>query len=309
MKRVNLSSRLMVVMLAVMVVSCSGKGGESDAARALSLARDIEGDIDRVNEAAEAYKKVAADFSQTLSGKKAAGRAQRLLSIVDQIDGFQTAHEDSLPSVAQQILSKAPNYEPILFRLGNYYAARTKLYTRAASKYRDPGMAARLLRVWSYQDSLWSGYAFRPTHKDRRMRDALCVHAVNTARMLEGLKRYEEALQVVERGLEYGSGKDELSNAKVFAAFYKFRTGDSDGAYAYAEEALQNADLGVYLQARAHHVQGLIMTYRYQDNDTIEDLDKAIKSLNAAVDLDSGIGDARALLKELRKVRGVKQAS
>jgi tetratricopeptide (TPR) repeat protein len=309
MKLVNLSSRLMVVMLAVIVVSCSGKGGESDAARALSLARDIEGDIDRLNEAAEAYKQVAADFSETPSGKKAADRAQRLLSIVDQIDGFQTAHEDSLPSIAQQILSKVPNYEPVLFRLGNYYAGRTKLYTRAASKYRDPGMATRLLRVWSYQDSLWTGYAFRPTHKDRTMRNALSVHAVNTARMLEGLKRYEEALQVVERGLEYGSGKDELANAKVFAAFYKFRTGDSDGAYAYAEEALQNADLGKDLQARAHHVQGLIMTYRYQDHETVEDLDKAIKSLNAAVDLDPGIGDARALLKELRKVRGVKQAS
>ena len=104
-------------------------------------------------------------------------------------------------------------------------------------------MTARLQRVWAFQDSLWSAYPFRPTHTDRAMRNALCLHAVNVARMLEGSKRYDEALDAIGRALSYGGGKDELAEAKVFGSFYRFRTGDSDGAIAFAKEALKNEDL------------------------------------------------------------------
>jgi tetratricopeptide (TPR) repeat protein len=225
------------------------------------------------------------------------------------IEGFKAVPEDSLPSVAEAILKNAPNYEPVLHRLGHHYANRSKLYTRAASKWRNQGMTAKLKRVWAFQDSLWSGYPFRPTHKDRTMRDALCLHGTNVARMFEGINRYNEALGAIYRALSYGSGKDELARAKVFGAFYRYRTGNADGAIAFAKEALKNEDLEDALRARAYHVIGLVSIGRYQDHKSIVDLDEAIKFLNEAVGLDPGNGNARALLKELRKARGALQAS
>ncbi len=294
--------------LVVGMLACSPDRGEPEAARATSLARDIEGDIDRLDEAIDAYRKIETEHGTTPSGKKAATRAEQLASITGMISGFQSAPEDSLPSVAGAILRKAPNYEPVLYRLGNHYADRSKFYTRAASTWKDSQMGNRLLRVWTFQDSLWSGYSFRPTYRDRRMRDVLCRHAINVARMMEGLKRYKEALGVIEQGIVYGSSKDALAEAKVFGSFYRFRTGDSDGAFTMAGEALENEDLENRLKGRAYHVRGLVSTYRYQDNNQVGDLDEAIKSLNEAVVLDPAVSDARALLKELRKARGSLQA-
>jgi tetratricopeptide (TPR) repeat protein len=299
----------MVLVVSVSMMACSGANRESEAAREVSLARDIEGDIDRLDGAIEAYKKIGATFGDVASGKHAGERASKLASIAGMIEGFKTAPEDSLPSVAGAILRKVPNYEPVLHRLGHHYANRSKLYTRAASKWRNPGMTGRLKRVWVFQDSLWSGYSFRPTHKDRTMRDALCVHGTNVARMFEGSKRYDEALEAIDRAISYGSGKDQLAEAKVFGAFYRFRTGDADGAVAYAKEALQNDDLEDSLRSRAYHVIGQVSVGRYQDHKSVVDLDEAIKSLNEAVGLDPGNGNARVLLKELRKARGALQAS
>ena len=297
-------------VLAIGMLACSSSDrGEPEAARAASLARDVEGNIERLDEAIEAYRKIATEYETTPSGKKAAERVNQLASITGMIDGFQSAQEDSLPSVAGAILRRAPNYEPVLHRLGNHYANRSKLWTRAASTWKNAGMGDQLLRVWSFQDSLWSAYPFRPTHEDRAMRDVLCQHAINVGRMMEGLKRYDEALKVIERGIAYGSSKDGLAEAKVFGSFYRFRTGDSDGAFTMAGEALENGDLKNRLKGRAHHVRGLVSIYRYQDNNQVDDLDEAIKSLNEAVVLDPAVGDARALLKELRKARASLQAS
>ena len=291
-------------------VACSGpETREPEAARALSLARDTEAELDRLDEAIEAYRKVSTDFSGTPSGKKAGERVEQLSAITGMIDGFRTAEEDSLPSVCGAILSLAPNYEPVLFRLGHHYADRSGIYARMASTWKDRSMAGRLTRVWTFQDSLWSGYSFRPTHKDREMRDILARHAVEMARMMQGQKRWEEAENLIDRGLEYGSGKDILAQARVYGSFYKFRNGNSDDAYKMAGEALEHEELEDKLQAQAHHVRGLVMTYRYQDHKEIADLDQAIKSLNEAVGLDPGMGDARSLLRELRKTRGKLQAS
>ena len=297
-----------VLLVAVGIVGCSGPNMESEAARESSLVRDIEGDIDRLDEAIAGYKAIGANFGDVRSAKKAEARATRLASISEMIEGFKTAPEDSLPSVAAAILKRAPNYEPVLHRLGHYYANRSKLYTRAASKWRDQGMSAKLKRVWAFQDSLWSGYPFRPTHKDRTMRDALCLHGTNVARMFESIKRYDEALGAIDRALSYGSGKDALARAKVFGAFYRFRMGNADGAVAFAKEALENENLEDTMRARAYHVMGQVSVGRYQDHKLVVDLDMAIKSLNEAVGLDPGNGNALALLKELRKARGGLQA-
>ena len=297
-------------VLVVLASACSDSGeGEPEAARAVSLARDIEGDVTRLEEAVEAYRKIATDYSYTPSGKRAATRADELGSITGMIEGFQTAAEDSIPSVASAILSKAPNYTPVLFRLGNHYASRSEFYTMAASTWKDQNMADRLMLVWAFQDSLWSAYPFRPTHEDRGMRDVLCGHAIDMARMMEGQKRYKEAGDLIDRGLEYGIGKDVIAEAKVYGAFYKFREGDSEGALTMSGEALENEDLEANLKAQAHHVRGLILTYRYQDNKQVPDLDQAIKSLNEAVGLDPDMTEARTLLRELRKTRGKLQTS
>ena len=295
-------------VIGLSLISCT-PDQEPEAARSISLARDIEGDVDRLGEAIEAYRKVASDYGETESGKKASERAEELAGIADMIPRFLSAPEDSLPSVSGAILRIAPNYEPILYRLGTHYAERSKLYTRMASTWKDPAMGDRLMRVWNFQDSLWSAYLFRPTHGDRGMRDVLCRHAINVARMMGDQKRYSAALSVIERAIFYGSNKDELAEARVFGAFYMFRNGDSDSAYSMATEALENDDLVDKHRAKAYHVQGLISTYRYQDNKQVVDLDQAIKSLNEAVVLDPGIGDTRALLKQLRKARGKLQAS
>ena len=311
---VQLSRRFRVKVMGVLVllclVACSGSDrGESAAAREYSLARDIEGDIDRLDEAIGAYHKIASDFSSTESGKKASNRTAELASITDLIDGFHAAPEDSLPSVCGVILTKAPNYEPVLYRLGNYYAIRSRFYTRMASTYKDNVMAGKLIRAWTFQDSLWSGYSFRPTHADRGMRDVLCDHALLVARMLEGLKRYDEAAAVIDRGIVYGSNKDALAEAKVYGSFYKFRGGASDSAFVMAGEALENEDLEDRLRAKAYHVRGMIQYYRYDDHKNNSDLDNAIKSLNEAVVLDPGLSEARTFLKHLRKHRGTLQAS
>jgi tetratricopeptide (TPR) repeat protein len=299
-----------VVLMMSCMIGCSDPSTqEPEAARAMSLARDIEGDVDRLDEAIKAYQEIEEKHGDTPSGSRAAVRATELSSIADMIDGFQTAHEDSLPSVAGAILRKAPNYEPVLYRLGNHYANRSKLYARAASTWKNEHMAERLTRVWNFQDSLWSAYPFRPTHEDRGMRDVLCGHAVGMARMMQGQKRWKEAEALITRGLEYGNGKDILSEASVYGAFYKFRNGDSAGAHEMAGEALENDDLEEKLKAQAHHVRGLVMTYRYQDHKEVADLDQAIESLNQAVGLDPGLGDARTLLRELRKTRGKLQTS
>lgn len=306
----NLTHGLLTLILTALVAACSGSDrDETEAARAYSLARDVEGDIERIDEAIAEYRKIADQYPSTPTGKQAATRADQLGSITGMLAEYRSAPEDSLPTVSAPILQAAPNYEPVLFKLGEHYAARAQLYTRVATKFRGENRVNRLVRVWAYQDSLWSGYDFRPTHKDRTMRDLLCRHAVDTARMLEDYKRYADALEIVQRGIEYGSSKEWVDEAKVFASFYRFRTGDEDGAFALAGEALENDALDKPLLARAHHVRGMISTYRYQDKKETTDLDQAIKSLNEAVVLDPGMADARALLKELRRERGKLQTS
>ena len=303
-------TRLVAATCVIVAVACSGpESDEPGAARALSKARDVEGDLTRLSDAITAYDEVAKTFHKTDSGKWAAERVTQLKAIVDLMPGYEAAPEDSLPSVSGDILRLAPNYEPVLHRLGAHYAGRSKFYTRAAASFQDSAMTRRLLRVWAFQDSLWSGYEFRATHEDRQMRDMLCQHSLDVARMFEGARDYSRADQIIQRGLDYGSGKDIVSKAKVYGSFYKFRTGSEDEAYRMAGEVLENSDLEDRLKAKAHHVRGLIMTYRYQDHKQVADLDKAIESLNAAVDLDPAIGDARSLLRQLRKTRSKLQAS
>ena len=308
-QRMKLLSALALGSL-ILVTACSDKDqGEPEAARTASIARDLEGDIDQLDAAMATYQKIAADYANTPTGKRCSERYAELASIRPMLEAFKTAEEDSIPAVSMRILRKAPNYEPVLYRLGSHYADRSKLYTRAAATYKDEAMANRLLRVWNFQDSLWAAYPFRPTHEDRGMRDVLCRHAINVGLMLKAQKRYQEAQVVLDRGITFGNNKDLLAEAKVYGAFYRFRNGESDAAFKVAGEALENEDLDKKLRAQAHHVQGLILTYRYQDNKQIADLENAIESLNEAVGLDPGIGDARDLLRELRKTLGKLQTS
>ena len=123
--RRSFSTGLCAALTIGMLACSSSDQGEPEAARATSLARDVEGNIERLDEAIEAYRKIATEYGTTPSGKKATTRVAQLTSITGMIDGFQSAHEDSLPSVAGAILRKAPNYEPVLHRLGNHYANRS----------------------------------------------------------------------------------------------------------------------------------------------------------------------------------------
>ena len=82
--------------------------------------------------------------------------------------------------------------------------------------------------------------------------------------------------------------------------------GRLDHAQAAFDDALRlNPDVAVHVYSNKGAIYNLLERYQR----AIYDLDEAIKSLNEAVVLDPAVGDARALLKELRKARASLQAS
>ena len=119
--------------------------------------------------------------------------------------------------------------------------------------------------------------------------------------MLESIRRYDEALRIVNRGLEYGTGEDAVAHARVFAAFYTFRAarykeGIDLAMKALAYEFLENDD-----KARANHVMGLCYWRLYERGNGSSDLQKAIDALNEALHIDPELRAPRELLKELRQ--------
>ncbi len=285
----------------ILVVSCEDR--EQQAAYEVGHARDLEEQIQDIRNAIEGYQRVAETFAGTPSGRRARNRAEQLLAIEERAGALATAVGDSVYIIGTEILQAAPSYPPAMRGVSMHLYQKTRLWGRAAATRRDQNMVERVLDAWAFQDSIWSSYVFRPVPEDRKAKDLLCAHSVEVARMLEGLRRYKEALEVVTRGIEYGEDRAVLSKAKVFASFYQFRSGAFDQAIDTAEDALANEHLSANMKARANHVIGLGYTYKYQDTESIEDLDAAISALNMAIGLDPAMGDVRKLLKQLRKTK------
>ena len=299
--------RLSYVCLAgLLTFGCGGQDArlEKEAQAAYYLVhRDSEDSIDRLSQALEDYSALAAKYTGTQTAQEALDRVEQLKLAGALLAKADSVPKDSLKVFYRRAVDLAPGYAPAVRKLGTLYYNDTHLGGRSAAMLGSDEIADRVLRTWRQQDSLWSDFRFRPTPGDREWQDRLCKQATDVARMLESIRRYGEALQVVSRGLHYGAGEDVVFRAKVFAAFYTFRAARYEEAIALAGEALAYEHLSDNSKGRAYHVIGLSRLQLHERTKDLADLDAAIEALNASVGADPSMGEARKLLKALREQR------
>lgn len=262
--------------------------------------RDLEEQVDSLPQTIEQYAGIAEEYGDTPSGRKAAvrhGQLAKARALLAESDSLGAGQRVPLYS---RVDSVAPGYPPVVRTLGRHFYNSTYLASRRGAMTREPEVIRSVIEIWGQQDSLWSKYEFRPTEQDKAWRDKLCRQATDVARMLEGARRYAEALQIVSRGLEYGVGDDAIAHARVFASYYTFRSARYEEGVDLARKALDYEFLEKENRARAHHVIGLCFWRLSERRKQSSDLQKAIDALNEALRIDPGLTPARDLLKELR---------
>lgn len=262
--------------------------------------RDLEEQVDSLPQTIEQYAGIAGEYGDTPSGRKAAVRHDQLVKAQVLLAGSDSLGAGQWVPLYSRVDSVAPGYPPVVRALGRHYYNNTHLNSRSGATTRHPWIIQSVLSVWGRQDSLWSKYEFRPTEADKAWRDKLCRQATDVARMLESVRRYADALQVVSRGLEYGVGDDAIAHARVFAAYYTFRSARYEEGVDLARKALDYEFLEKENRARAHHVIGLCFWRLSERRKQPSDLQKAIDALNEALRIDPGLTHVRDLLKELR---------
>ncbi len=297
-------SRVIVVFLGLaLCVGCDNEGARraKKAERMYYVVfRDMEERLETLPQTIAQYSEIAEKYGDTPSGTKAAERHEQLTKAQALLAGSDSLGDGQWVSVYTRVDSVAPGYPPVVRSLGRHFYNNTYLASRSGAITRHPAIIQSVLKIWGQQDSLWSKYEFRPTPADKDWRDKLCMQATDVARMLEGVRRYPEALRVVSRGLVYGAGDDAVAHARVFAAFYTFRAaryreGVDLAGKALAYEFLANED-----RARAHHVIGLCYWRLSERSKASSDLQAAIDALNEALRIDPENRAVRELLKELR---------
>lgn len=274
-----------------------------EANRLYERARDQEESFETLEEAIQLYVDLAQTHPGTEAGQKASVRVEQLREATPFIAGADSLVPDSMVVFYEEFNRRVPDYAPAIRKLGRLYYDRTYLLGRTAAQMRVGSFAQTTMSLWAKQDSLWGAYTFRATSGDRAWQDRLCRQALDVARMLEELGRFKEALVVLNRGIDYATGEDTIAEAKVYAAYYTFTTGDNAGAIRLADEALLNEHLSGPDRARAYHVLGLGYTYTYENSRELPDLDSAIQALNESVTIDPGMTEAKELLKTLRSLR------
>lgn len=301
--------QFMAGLLALAILAgCAGpRGDEQEAARQMLLARDLEEEFDALPKAITRYGEIAENFSGNPSAKKAGQRKQMLERAQALLSRRSEVREDSLQALYESVLPVAPDYLALLKRLGTIYINQTHLAARAAAQTGIIEMKDQVMVTWGKQVGMWDRYDFRPIPADRVWQDHLGRHALDVAQMLMGrFYEYEQAMQVLERGMAFASGDDVKARLKVHMAYGRFRHGKTEDlvrGIALAEEALAYPFLADEDRARAYHVIGLCHTYIYQESQALSDLDAAIRALNECVNIDSGMTEARDLLKSLRQQR------
>ena len=265
--------------------------------------RDMEERVEDLPQTIAQYAGIAEDYGETPSGRKAAERVAQLEAARALLAGLDSLSAGEWVSVYARVDSVAPGYPPVVRALGRHFYNNTYLASRSASMTGRSELIEGVLIAWQRQDSLWTKYEFRPTEEDKAWKDRLCRQATDVARMLEGVRRYPEALRIVSRGLEYAVGDDAIAHASVFAAYYTFRAARYEEGIELAKRALAYQYLEKDDQARAHHVIGLCF-WRLSDrrNDSSA-LQKAIDALNEALRIDPELTSVKALLKELRLIQ------
>lgn len=279
---------------------------ESDAQRALASARDLEEELTDLPQAIARYGEIATQFPQTEAAKKARSRQAMLERVQTRLADRDSVSQDSTQIFYEAVVEIAPDYFAALKKLGTNYSNQLHLNAPLAARMGMVVAKDHSLKIWAKQDSMWSRYAFRPIPSNRFWQDQLCKDALKVTKMLiaQAFRDYDRALAVINRGLDYASGKDVISQAKVYAAYCTFwqgRNEDLERGIALANEALSYEFLSDNDRTRAYHVIGLCHRYLYQDSKDIADLDAAIKALNEAVNIDGDMGEVKELLKEARQ--------
>ena len=262
--------------------------------------RDMEERVEFLPRTIEQYAGIVREYGDTPSGRKAAERHGQLVRARVLLAGADSLGEGQWAPLYSRVDSIAPGYPPVVRALGRHYYNNTYLNARSGATTGHPWIIQSVLDVWARQDSLWSRYEFRPTEADKAWRDKLCRQATDVARMLESARRYAEALQVVNRGLEYGVGDEAIAHARVFASYYTFRSARYEEGVDLARKALGYEFLEEEDRARAHHVIGLCFWRLSERRNDPSDLQHAIDALNEALRIDPGLTPVKELLKELR---------
>ena len=297
-------TRLILVFLCLaLCVGC-----DNEAARRAKKAerlyyvvfRDLEEQVETLPQTIAGYAEIAEEYGDTPSGKKAAERHEQLVKAQVLLAGSDSLGDGQWVPVYSRVDSVAPGYPPAVRALGRHFFNNTYLASRSGAMTRHPAIIRTVLEIWGRQDSLWSKYEFRPTEADKAWRDKLCRQATDVARMLEGARQYAEALRIVSRGLEYGVGDDAVGHARVFAAFYTFRSARYAEGVDLARKALAYEFLEKEDRARAYHVMGLCYWRLSERGGGSSDLRMAIDALNEALRIDPELTHVRELLKELR---------
>jgi len=297
------------VLCCVFLAGCAAdKTSEQQAERMLVTARDLEDGMDTLPNAIARYAEVVAKYPKTEAAKSASSRQDQLLKIQEMFAEGLPEDPDSVVAFYEKATRVAPGYFALLKKLGTIYFNQTTLLNPSAVKTRYKGYKDESVVVWEKQDKLWQTYTFRPLPSDRLWQDNLCRQAIDVAEMLidKEFSEFDRASNVLQRGLHYGNSEDVRAKAKVVAGFCAFRKGKKENlqeGIALSKEALDYEFLTDMDRARAYHVIGLCYTYLHQDTGEMADLDAAIKALNECVNIDSGMADARDLLKSLRQIR------
>ena len=299
-----------VVLLLFGLVGCGGQNAlESDAQRMLASVRDLEEELVDLPQAIARYGEISAQFPNTEAEKTARARRVMLEQVQARLADREVIPKDSILVFYEGVVEIAPDYFAALKKLGTHYSNQIHLITRFAANTGAVQIKEQAIGIWVKQDSLWSRYTFRPIPSNRFWRDQLCKDALNITEMLiaKSFRDYNRALDIINKGLDYASGEDVISQAKVYAAyciFWQSKAEDYQQGVALAREALSYEFLSDNDRARAYHVIGLCYAYIYQDTEDMTHLDEAIRALNEAVNIDGNMGEAKLLLKELRQQRG-----
>ena len=298
-----------VVLLLFGLVGCGGQSAlESDAQRLLASVRDMEEELVDLPQAIARYGEISAQFPNTEAEKTARARRAMLEQVQARLANREAISKDSILVFYEGVVEIAPDYFAALKKLGTHYSNQIHLITRFAANTGAMQIKEQAIGIWEKQDRLWSRYTFRPIPSNRFWQDQLCKDALNITEMLiaKSFREYDRAQSIINKGLDYASGEDVISRAKVYAAYCVFWQGkaeDFQQGVVLAKEALSYEFLSDNDRARAYHVIGLCYAYIYQDTEDMTHLDEAIRALNEAVNIDGNMGEAKLLLKELRQQR------
>ena len=299
-----------VVLLLFGLIGCGGQSPlENDAQRMLASVRDLEEELADLPQAIARYGEISAQFPHTEAEKTARARRAILERVQARLAEREAVPEDSIEAFYEGVVEIAPDYFAALKKLGTNYSNQIHFTTRFAANTGAVQIKEQAIGIWEKQDRMWSRYTFRPIPSNRFWQDQLCKDTLNITEMLidKSFREYDRALSIIDRGLDYASGEDVISWAKVYAAYCTFWQGETEDFHqgvTLAKEALSYEFLSDNNRARAYHVIGLCYTYIYQDSENMAHLDEAIKALNEAVNIDGNMGEAKQLLKALRHQRG-----